>query len=178
MAILNALLKVGVFPLFYLNAFESKNQQSSLTASRTFAYFDIEIGDKPAGRITMKLFDTVTPRTVENFRQLCTGERGAKFGFANSIFHRVIPGFMAQGGDFTMFNGQGGKSIYGRTFSDENFELRHEYRGILSMANSGPNTNGSQFFICFAETPWLDGKHVVFGIVVDGYEVLDQIGSY
>jgi len=153
----------------------SGNLERAVKESSTFAYFDIEIGDKQAGRLTMKLFDTVTPRTVENFRQLCTGEKGAKFGFANSIFHRVIPGFMAQGGDFTMFNGMGGKSIYGKTFKDENFELRHEYRGILSMANSGKNTNGSQFFISFNETAWLDGKHVVFGIVVDGYDVLDQI---
>ena len=153
----------------------NQNQQSSLTASRTFAYFDIEIGDKPAGRITMKLFDTVTPRTVENFRQLCTGERGSKFGFANSIFHRVIPGFMAQGGDFTMFNGQGGKSIYGRTFSDENFELRHEYRGILSMANSGPNTNKSQFFLTYAKHNTLDMKYTVFGKMIDGEETLDAI---
>ena len=136
-------------------------------------FFDIAIGGTNVGRIVFKLFDDITPKTCRNFRELCTGQNG--FGYKGCPFHRIIPQFMIQGGDFTNKNGTGGKSIYGEKFRDENFQVKFTKAGQLAMANAGPNTNGSQFFITTIPCDWLNDHHVVFGEVIQGMDVVKKM---
>ena len=168
-----------------LSAFLAVVMAEPLDTVTEKVYFDIEIDGEKTGRIVFGLFGDTVPKTVKNFSTLTDGSAGVgnagkPLHFKSSKFHRIIPGFMAQGGDFTRGNGTGGESIYGDKFADENFTLHHSKGYLLSMANAGPNTNGSQFFITFKETPWLNGRHTVFGEVLEGKDVVDameKVGS-
>ena len=153
-----------------------RNCPHLLTMVNPIVFFDIAVDGEPLGRVSFELFADKVPKTAENFRALSTGEKG--FGYKGSCFHRIIPGFMCQGGDFTCHDGTGSRSIYGEKFDDESFILKHTGPGILSMANAGPNTNGSEFFTCTAKTEWLDGKHVASGKVKEGRNIAEAMEGF
>ncbi len=148
-----------------------------MATKNPIVFFELTLDGSKFGRVEFELFADTVPITAENFRALCTGEK-AGLHFKGSAFHRIIPKFMAQGGDFTAGNGTGGKSIYGEKFKDENFKIKHEVPGLLSMANAGPNTNGSQFFVTYVPCPWLDGKHTVFGRIISGWDLFKTTEKY
>ncbi len=165
-----------------MNRLFQKSLSSFCSKKNPQVYFDISVNNTPKGQVVFELFESVVPKTAANFKALCVGDQKSKasgkaLSYQNSHFHRVIPQFMLQGGDFTAHNGTGGESIYGRTFPDENFKLPHDTPYLLSMANAGPNTNGSQFFITTVACPWLNGKHTVFGKVLTGQSVVDMVES-